>query len=262
MNLARALSPARFLRRVVRLMLLTLHLAWGLMIAILVGGEPARHSEREWQLIGNWMGQLCRILGLRIHVSGKQAPGTVLLAANHISWHDIVVIQSLVPTGFVAKAEIRNWPLVGWMAHRGATVFIHRGKHDSFRITREAVKARLAAGQNMMIFPEGTTGNGETVLPFKSRLFEPAVDLSVPVQPVAIRYTGPGVTCRELAFVGDESFLAHLWRTLGEPYIDVRLHFGRPITSDHSERRDLARQAQNAVAGAIRQFGRPSPAPA
>jgi 1-acyl-sn-glycerol-3-phosphate acyltransferase len=198
------------------------------------------------------MQYLCKILGLRIHVSGQPVSAPSLLAANHISWHDIIVLQSLVATGFVGKSEIRGWPLIGWLAHQGNTLFIQRGKRESFEQIHTAMMERLSANQSITLFPEGTTTTGESVKPFRSRLLEPAIKLGLAVQPVAIWYRGQNMSCKELAFVGNESFMSHIVRTLGEKTIDVFVHFrGAIATKKDDDWRELGRQAQLLVAEQI-----------
>lgn len=241
------------LRRLYRINRLVLHVLWGIALALFViGSDPDQHGQRDWRIISGWMKTLCRILGLRIMVTGEAAMGPVLFVANHISWHDIVVLQSLAPTGFVAKYEIRGWPLIGWMAHRGATLFIRRGKRDSLLQLREAIMSRLQARQSLLIFPEGTTTPGNTVNPFRTRLLEPAIEMALPVQPVAIHYSCEGKFCKDLAFIDNESFLSHAWRLLGEKHIDVFVHFCRPIDTRSMERRKLGRIAQAQIVQALR----------
>jgi 1-acyl-sn-glycerol-3-phosphate acyltransferase len=234
------------IRRIYRFALIALLVLSGVvMVTTVLGRDPAHRSASDWRFINRWMQYLCKILGLRIHVSGQPASAPSLLAANHISWHDIIVLQSLVATGFVGKFEIRSWPLIGWLAHRGNTLFIKRGKRESFEQIHTAMIERLSANQSITLFPEGTTTTGETVKPFRSRLLEPAIKLGLAVQPVAIWYRGKMMSCRELAFTGDESFLSHITRTLGEETIDVFVHFCPAIATGANDNwRDLGRQAQ------------------
>ena len=243
----------RLFRITYRIILITLHLCWGgIMMGLLVGANPDYRTERDWRFITSWMKRVCKILGLRISVSGSPTSSPTLLASNHISWHDIVVLQSLIATGFVGKHEIRDWPLIGWMAHRGNTLFIRRGQRDSAQQIKHAMQPRFANRQNIMIFPEGTTGTGESVLRFRSRLFEAATELHIPIQPVAIYYDSPGKPCKELAFVGNEAFVSHLLRTLDEPYINVRVHFCPSINTDkNDEHRELGKQTEEAVVQAF-----------
>lgn len=240
------------LRRLYRFQRLILHVLWGVALALFViGADPAKHGQRDWRLICGWMSTLRRILGLRVTVTGEPAIGPALFVANHISWHDIIVLQSLVPTGFIAKYEIRGWPLIGWMAHRGATLFIRRGRRESTQQLQEAMTGRLRARQSLLIFPEGTTTGGDTVKPFRTRLFEPAIDMALPLQPVAIHYSCHGKLCKDLAFIGDDTFLSHAWRLLGEKRIDVFVHFCESIDTRAADRRELGQMAQARIVEAL-----------
>lgn len=240
----------KYIRLVYRFILVIALVLWGITVVLTVyGRDPVHRSARDWRFVNRWMRTLCRIAGLRVHVSGQPANNPVLLVSNHISWHDIIVLQSLVGTGFVGKAEIRGWPLIGWLAHHGNTLFIKRGKRESFQETLAAMSERLRANQNIMLFPEGTTTTGESMLPFRSRLLEPALKLNLPIQPVAIWYKGKTMSCQQVAFVGDEDFFSHVLKTLGEQYIDVYVRFCEPvITAGHNNLRELGQQAEQHIA--------------
>jgi 1-acyl-sn-glycerol-3-phosphate acyltransferase len=140
-----------------------------------------------------------------------------MFVANHVSWVDIEMLHSQRMMGFVAKQEIRSWPLVGWLTARGETIFHQRGSHESMGGVMHAMLARLRAGRAVGVFPEGRTRDGAAVGPFHARIFQPAVEAGVPVQPVALRY-GPGGNVQTVvAFGPTESFLANFMRLLGEP---------------------------------------------
>src|SRR5687768_10017895 len=106
--------PKRLLS-ICRFIVLLAHMAWGVMVLIfVVGPDPNRRNDRDWRAIHNWMARLRRILGIRVSVEGAAIQGPVLFVSNHITWYDIPVLQSIIPTGFVGKAEIRRWPVIGW----------------------------------------------------------------------------------------------------------------------------------------------------
>ena len=135
-----------------------------------------------------WSLKMLRLAGMRLVVHNDEArlDSGVLVVGNHISWIDIYVINAWRPTPFVSKAEIRNWPVVGWLAQQLGTVFIQREKRsDAKRIMHELAN-RLMAGEMMCVFPEGTTSNGEKLLPFHANMFQAAVSASCPVQPVCL----------------------------------------------------------------------------
>jgi 1-acyl-sn-glycerol-3-phosphate acyltransferase len=241
----------KFLLSTRRFILLLAHLFWGVAVLIfVVGPDPDRRNERDWRAIHNWMARLCRILGIRVHVEGEHIKGPALFVSNHISWYDIPVLQSIIPTGFVGKAEIRGWPLIGWMAYRGNTLFIQRGKRDSFLTVLADMRKRLKL-QNLLIFPEGTTSVGDTVMTFKTRFYDPAIEDGVPIQPIALYYSSPRRSCAELAFVNNESFMVHMIRMLGEPYIDARVRFCAPVATAGRNRHELGDATQAEVTKAL-----------
>lgn len=242
-----------FLRRVFRCCHLSIHIVWGvLLLTFAVSPNPELRGRRDWQVINGWMVGLCKVLGLRIRLTGQpQLQGPTLFVSNHISWHDIPVIQSLVPTGFIAKAEIRRWPIIGWMAYRGKTLFVHRGQHTAFHEIKHGMQQRFSNQQNMLIFPESTVSNGDTVLTFRTRMYEPAIDHNVPIQAIAVYYSNAKKTCRELAFQDNESFFQHALRLMGEPYIDVDVKFCEPILPEQRERRELGIFTQQLVTDAL-----------
>lgn len=240
------------LRRFYRITRLSLHLIWSIFLILLfLGPDPANRSERDWKRILRWMSTTRRILGLNVTVHGQPAPAPVLYVANHISWHDIIVVQSLTPTGFIAKHEIRSWPLFGWLAHNGNTLFIRRGKRESAQQIADALAARLQTQQSILIFPEGTTTPGDTVKPFRTRLFEPAIENGVPIQPIAIHYACEGREIRELSFINNENFISHGWRLLGEKRIDAVIWFCEPIQTAGRDRRALGQIAHTEVKQAL-----------
>jgi 1-acyl-sn-glycerol-3-phosphate acyltransferase len=242
----------KFLRSIRRFILVLAHLVWGvLLLFAIVGPDPDQRNERDWLAVHNWMRRLCRILGIRVSAEGAAIQGPALFVSNHISWYDIPVLQSIIPTGFVGKAEIRGWPLIGWMAYRGNTLFIQRGKRDSFLTVLVDMKKRLKAGQNLLVFPEGTTSTGDTVMTFKTRFYDPAIEDGVPIQPIALYYSSPYRSCAELAFVNNETFLTHMLRMLGEPYIDARVRFCAPVQTAGRNRHELGETTQAAVEQAL-----------
>jgi 1-acyl-sn-glycerol-3-phosphate acyltransferase len=189
-----------------------------------------------------WHRSICRLMGLKVHVAGARAEGRpLLLVANHVSWKDITVLGSVAPLAFVAKGEVRGWPVFGWLARLQRTVFIDRD--DKRMAGRQADEiARRMAGDNdvIVLFAEGTTGDGTRLLPFKSSLVG-AAERAVAgdglgfIQPVAIFYgrSGgmPAGHVRRLAasWVGDTPLLPHLAAILAAPPIDAEVMFGRAI---------------------------------
>ncbi len=156
-----------------------------------------------------------------------------MLAANHVSWVDIVVLGGLVPVGFVAKDEIRSWPLLGWMAGQALdTLFAPRGDARAMSILRERMAWYLRNRTALVLFPEGTTTNQRAPSRFHARLFQAVILSRAPVQPVAIAYMNESGEPHTLVpFVGDDVLVDHLWRLLGERHIDVHVTFGPLLSS-------------------------------
>jgi len=203
---------------------------------------------------GQWAARMLDILDVRPVVTGHvPAPGeAVLIVANHISWLDVQALGAVTGARFVAKSDIRRWPVVGTVAAHCGTVFLKRGScRDAWR-AKNTVANTLRTGDAVAVFPEGTTTDGRRVEPFRAALLQAAVDARTRVHPVAIRYqtanrTGNGPA----AFVDDMNFLASLWRVVREPLMAVHLHFGPPLSARNRTRRELAAVAQLTVVEAL-----------
>lgn len=238
-----------------------------------------------WRLAG-WMPVMfhrlfLRMFGLRVEVRGKLAEGApVLVLANHVSWLDICVLGSLAPLSFVAKSEVAGWPIVGLFARLQRTVFIDRARKTHTAQVNAAVGRRLAGGDVIVLFPEGTSSDGNRVLPFRSSLVgaaraalaESSVG-SIHLQPLAIAYTrrdGLPLTRRdrpEIAWYGDMDLAPHLGGFLRGGPFDARVTFGEPIPFDAAtDRKRATATAEAAVRRAFHADGaakaaEPAPAP-
>jgi 1-acyl-sn-glycerol-3-phosphate acyltransferase len=238
-----------FLRRILRLCRLAIHTAWGLAQAALVFGFYSP-STRD-RIISRWAAKLLRVLNIRL-AAGAPPEFThgALLVANHVSWLDVFIILATRRVHFVSKHEIRAWPVVGWVAERAGTLFIERArKADTARINRE-MHELLHDGAWVAVFPEGTSTDGRRLLRFLPSLFQPAVDESLPVVPVALQYRTPqGEYTNAAAYADNISLGSSLWRILGEKAIVARLTFGMPIRG--SNRRELAETAYHEIATSL-----------
>lgn len=243
--------------RAVALVLLTGVLLGPTALARLFLGRAPRWLTRLWHR------GCCAIAGLRIRVHGIPEGGRpTLFVANHVSYLDIVILGSLVDAAFVAKSEVDGWPGIGLIARIGRTVFVRRTATESL-LQRNALAARLDAGENLLLFAEGTSSDGVRVLPFKSALFAAvegrAAGARVKVQPVTLLYSrlrgGLPIdhTLRPLyAWYGDMDLLPHLWAVLGLPGADVEVCFHPPvIAAEFGCRKALARHAQRQVADGL-----------
>jgi 1-acyl-sn-glycerol-3-phosphate acyltransferase len=193
----------------------------------------------------------CRILGLKVRRVGHPiAARPVLFVANHVSYTDISVLGSLIPGSFVAKSEIAGWPFFGWLAKLQRSVFVDRQVRSTAQ-QRDAIAVRLAAKDALILFPEGTSGDGNFVLPFKSALFSVVfhqhTEQPIAVQPLSIAYTRLdglpiGRRLRPLfSWYGDMTLPPHLWRFLGLGTVEVVVEFHPPTTvAEWASRKDLA----------------------
>lgn len=170
----------------------------------------------------------CRCLGLNIHQHGAPSDTTVLFVSNHISWSDIPILGSLAPIRFLSKAEVGQWPVIGWLAQQAGTLFIRRGGGQA-RQVRHQIVDNLQAGENVLVYPEGTTSAGLTVLPFHGLLLKAAPESRTPIQPVTIAYRRNGRPDHVAPFIGNDEFHTHLLRMLRQPSAQVDVVFHPPM---------------------------------
>jgi 1-acyl-sn-glycerol-3-phosphate acyltransferase len=213
---------------------------------------PRTRPEQHARLMGWWSRKLLAILAVELHVSdgaGASLAGPVMLVANHVSWLDIFAISATRPARFIAKREIRDWPLVGWIVERAGTLFLRReGRRDLARMAEE-VHAALAQRDRVGLFPEGITTQGERLLKFHSSLFEPAIRNDASVVPTALRYTRPdGTPCVEASFAGDITFMQSFASIVRQRRIVVHVDFLAPIEAAGRDRRSLALEAHARIA--------------
>jgi 1-acyl-sn-glycerol-3-phosphate acyltransferase len=223
-----------------------------LLISPLTAGLALGGERLDHRLIRAWSAGLMRVFGFRLRRSGTPLPGATVFVANHVSWVDIVALHSQRMMGFVAKREIAGWPLVGWMAARGETIFHQRGSTESLGGVLHEMLARLRAGRSVGVFPEGRTRNGREVGPFHARIFLAAVEAGAPVQPVALRYGAGGQAQTAVAFRPGESFGGNFLRLLGEPARIAEVRFLAPIApGDADGRRRIAELARERIVAAM-----------
>ena len=235
------------LRRFIRISLLLLHLVWGVTLAGLL--FPLTGPARRDRLIMGWARRLLRVLGVQFRLSAAPAlPGGALLVCNHVSWLDIYLIFAAQRVHFVSKAEVRAWPVAGWLARKTGTLFIERGRRaDTARINAE-MRSLMLGGAWVAVFPEGTTSDGCGLRRFLPSLLQPAVELNCPIVPAALRYrTLAGEHSSVPAYIDEISMWQSLKNIVGEPGILAELQFGEPILPN-GHRRDLAAQAEAACA--------------
>lgn len=195
----------------------------------------------------------CRCLGIRISETGRPPEEPALLLSNHISWTDIPVLGGLMEIRFLSKAEVARWPLVGWLARQAGTLFIRRGSGEATQ-RRDDITRTLQAGQSVLVFPEGTTSAGLTVLPFFPRLIGAAGAAGVPVVPVSIAYLREGEPCHIAPFIGNDEFHHHLLRLLSAPAPEVRVTWHPAIMpATGASARELSDQVREIILEGLRQ---------
>ena len=221
-----------------RLLRCLLHTLRGMLICALL--FPALDEPRRMRHVGRWSAQMLALLGIACRVSGHPHAAPVMLVANHVSWLDILAINAVQPARFVSKADVRHWPLLGWLVACAGTLFIERErKRDALRVVHQ-VAAALHAGEVVALFPEGTTSEGHGVLPFHANLLQAALSAHAPMQPIALRYVdAQAPVSAAAAYVGDTSLLESLRRVLlaERLQVQVTLLAALPATLD---RRDAA----------------------
>lgn len=238
------------LRLAYRLVRVVLHLLGALAACALV--FPWAGTALRERITLRWSRDLLGICGVRVSAVGAAALEHAMIVANHISWLDIFVINALHPCRFVAKSEIRAWPVLGWLVEQAGTVFIVRGNRRELRHIFKGMVSALQQGQRVAFFPEGTTSLQGEVLPFHANLFEAAVDAGVPVQPYALRYVDHGGALHAgVDYVGEKTFVQSMLTVLSGGPIEARLTCLAPIAATNAHRRELAKAAHAAIGAAL-----------
>lgn len=206
-----------------------------------------RALKRAWGRVA------LRILGVRVACTGPRPPAGSLVTSNHLSYLDIIVLGSLLPVVFVSKSEVRNWPFVGWVATMVGTIYIDRSrKRDALRVLAR-MQTALGRGDSVVIFPEATSTEGATILPFRSFLLAGAAKDGHPVRWLTLSYRTPpdAPPARDrVCWWGDAGFVGHFLRLCGLRRIDCTVRFGEsPVRS--RDRKALARSLREAM---LRQF--------
>ena len=209
---------------------------------------PWVSQTRRGRLRQRWSRGLLAALGITLATEGAPLIRQGLLVANHISWVDIFVVNALTPVAFVSKADVRQWPLIGWLAAMNETVFLRRGSRGHARIINQEIADRMAAGRHVALFPEGTTTDGTQVLHFHAALLQPAIATGHAIQPLALRYLTPeGRHTRAAAYDGDVTLAACLASIIATPRIDVHVSIAPGMSTAGTHRRDIATAARAAI---------------
>jgi 1-acyl-sn-glycerol-3-phosphate acyltransferase len=223
-----------------------------------------RTGSRYARTFPNWYHrQVCRLVGIRLHIDGSVARERgVLLISNHVSWLDITVLSAVAPVSFVAKQEVASWPFVKWLAKLQRSVFVDRTRRSEVTDKANEILSRLKAGDHVVLFAEGTSSDGNSVVPFKTPLFAAVkptrggdpLGADLCAQTLALTYTKlHGLPlCRRgrpvVAWYGDMDLASHAWRLLGLGPLDAHIRIGPPVPlDDFADRKALARYAEDKV---------------
>ena len=241
-----------YLRLLYRVPWLLLHILVGTPATVLCHYRPWKDIRTGNMTLAGTMAQwwgrtVCRIFGLRLVQHGELPPGPQLVVANHISWIDITLMQSVGQMGFVSKAEIEKWPVIGYLARVGGTVFHYRGSHDSSSGVAGEMAGRLRSGGNVAIFPEGGILPGPGVKRFHGRMYAAAIDTGSPVQPLMLRYLRDGIHEHDMTFLPGEHFVGNFFRLLRQAPCIAEVAVLPRIDPAGKQRRKLAAEAEDSV---------------
>jgi 1-acyl-sn-glycerol-3-phosphate acyltransferase len=241
-----------------RLAAIVLHVLLGLAITYLV--FPCVGRPRRRRIIRSWSRWLLRWCGMALDPRGAgatAAPGVGLMwVANHVSWLDVFLLHAISPGMFIAKSEIRSWPLLGALTAGAGTIFIERGSRHAVHHVNTLIGQALDAGETVVVFAEGTTSDGTQLLPFHANLFATPVQRGTPVQPVGLRYLEHGVLSTAPAFTQGRTLMDCLLSILRSRALRAEVHLLDPIDPAVQEparaaRHAVARQAQDAIAACL-----------
>ena len=211
---------------------------------------PNYSDDQQARYVEVWARGMLAVIGIEVRVKGHPATGPVLMAANHISWLDILVMHAACHCRFVAKAEIRGWPLLGTLTTGGGSLYIERSSNrDALRVVHQMAEA-LQQGHVLAVFPEGGTGDGITLLPFHANLLQAAISVNAPIQPIALQFIDAHTHDISLApcYRDNDTLIGSLWRTLCAPPLLAQVRYGDKQTADGRNRREWALELQSTVA--------------
>ena len=243
-------SPTPWAIRLIRCLRLTVHFAWiGFGTALLY---PFIDRQRRDGLQRLWSHQILKILAIRLEAERTDLPQGCLIVANHISWLDIFVINAVRPAAFISKAEVRQWPFIGWLAARNNTVFLRRGSRGHARLVNTEIDALLNADHDVAIFPEGTTTDGTHLLGFHAALLQPAIETERPILPLTLSYhDASGALSLAPSFAGETTLRQCFSAILASRSLIARLSPSPAIETSGKPRRELSSAAHAAIAATL-----------
>lgn len=219
----------------------------------------ARQARIQW-----WAAGILSRMGIGLEMVGQLHPGGVLLVANHVSWLDINALHAVVPQArFVSKSDIQSWPLISRLADAADTLYLHRErKRDALRVVHLVADA-LRQGQTVAVFPEGTTSDGRTLLPFHANLLQAAISTDTPVQAVALRFSqGSEPISAAVEFVGRTTLVESMWRVACAEGLTAHVTLLPAQASTGLERREFAQRLRESIEQCVNPHGSVTPAEA
>lgn len=230
---------AQRLRATYRLLRCGLHIGRGVAICAFV--FPFIDTAQRMAHVRRWNRRLLQVLGITVRACGTVGEGATLFIANHVSWLDIPAIISVRPMRFVSKSDVRAWPVIGWLVACGGTLFIERrSRRDAQRVVHLVAEA-LQAGDQIAMFPEGTTSDGHGLLPFHANLLQAAIAVNVPVQAIALRFSDASERISSAAaYIGDMTLMQSMWAVVSASDLTVHVRVLPAIAPQGMARRVLA----------------------
>lgn len=205
---------------------------------------PQLHHLQQHALVQAWAATMLVRVGVQLEVKGlPPAKGPVLIVSNHISWLDIPLLHAARHCRFISKSDVKGWPIIGTLATAAGTLYIQRSsRRDALRMV-SAMEEAFKRGEILAVFPEGTTGDGRSLLSFHSNLLEAAVQCNAPVQPVGLRFIDgkTGETSYAATYVGNETLIGSIWRVLSADQLQAVVHYGEPQEAAGRDRRSWAK---------------------
>jgi 1-acyl-sn-glycerol-3-phosphate acyltransferase len=251
-----------------RISRILLHTLLGLAIAAFVW--PFTTKKNRLSITKWWCGGLLRAFNIKVILHGNlpnHQTQKTMFVANHVSWSDIHSLNSIIPLRFIAKSDIKSWPIFGYLVRKSNTIFVERGKRQEAGRIVDLTKDSLIAGDNVCFFPEGTTTDGTgagghgihsnapqsaPVLAFKSSVLQAAIDAKATIWPVAIRYShADGSINKQMAYAGETTLVESMQNVLRQKNPTVNLHFLAPIQTDGQNRREVTKAAYETIAAKL-----------
>ena len=245
------------LKKIYRLLRIIVHVIRGIVQALYHLENTENIDSVKQKIIRQWHSQFLQLMNIELRIHGDIHPGNHLMVANHISWKDIILLNSIYSTRFVAKSEIAHWPLIGWLSRKVGTLFVKRGNITDIRRLNEQIADLIRSGERVTLFPEGCTGEGSEISHLYPGLFQSVIDSHaqdtgvetipkspVGVQPVVIIYKVDEQLSPQIPYTGDTHLLENLWSVLDFDHIIADIYFTPLIPAENATRKHLSIQSQ------------------